>query len=236
MEGFKYVDIFATKGLEYIVAIAFLIMLIWFWKWLNNPSVSTGLKSSTPPKRIKLVDWFFLENKYYYHQGHSWIYPENKDSVNMGIDDFAQKLVGKPTDIYLPSVGTELKQGENAFKVEIEGKWIEFLSPVDGKVIALNKDVMRSPDIINHDPYHQGWLLKVKPERLVANLKNLLHGNIARAWIEQTVNQLSRIITRNYGIVMQDGGTITNGFVKELAPDNWEQVAAVFFLTKDVEI
>jgi glycine cleavage system H lipoate-binding protein len=232
MESFKYVDIFASKGIEYIVAIAFLIGLIWFWKWLNQPSISE-VKCQSMGDRISLVDWFNLKNEYYYHQGHSWVSPENEDIVSVGIDDFAQKLIGKPTTIYLPSVGTELNQGENALKVEIDGKCIDFLSPVDGKVVFLNEKVIKSPDLINKDPYQQGWLLKVKPNRLVANLKNLLHGNIAKAWVEQTVNRLSGMITRNYGIVMQDGGTITNGFVKELAPDRWDEVAAEFFLTKD---
>jgi hypothetical protein len=47
------------------------------------------------------------------------------------------------------------------------------------------------------------------------------------------VDKLSNRITNNYGVVMQDGGVISNGFIKELAPENWEEVAADFFLTND---
>jgi glycine cleavage system H lipoate-binding protein len=118
---------------------------------------------------------------------------EKDDIVNVGIDDFAQKLIGKPTKLYLPEKGNKVRQGENVIQVEIDGKFIEFLSPIDGKVVAINEKVLQSPEILNQDPYQQGWLIKVKSNRLGANLKNLLHGKVARAWIEETVNKLSRI-------------------------------------------
>jgi glycine cleavage system H protein len=234
MEGFTYVDIFATKGIEYIVAIAFLIMLIWFWKWLNYPAASSVPINQSKSNRITQVDWFRLASNFYYHQGHSWVNPEKNDIVNIGIDDFAQKLIGKPDKLNLPQIGTELKQGEKSLQFEIDGKIIDFLSPVDGHVIAINEKVINSPEIINQDPYEEGWLIKVKSKRLRSNLKNLLSGHIARAWIEDTVNKLSKSITGGHGVVLQDGGTIRNGFVKELAPDHWEQVAAEYFLTKDL--
>jgi hypothetical protein len=66
---------------------------------------------------------------------------------------------------------------------------------------------------------------------LKANLKNLLQGRVARTWIEETVNKLSLMISRNHGVVLQDGGTITNGFIKELDPDAWDKIASEFFLT-----
>jgi glycine cleavage system H lipoate-binding protein len=231
MEGFKYVDIFATKGIEYVIAIVFLITLVWFWKWLNSPNLSPVLANKMHSNRLSLVDWFYLANNYYYHQGHSWVYPAEKNVVTIGIDDFAQKLIGKPSKLKLPAVGSELSQGENAIMIEIDGKNISFLAPVDGKVVAINENVLKSPEIINIDPYQKGWLLKVRSNRLKANLKNLLQGRVARTWIEETVTKLSLMISRNHGVVLQDGGTITNGFAKELDPDAWDKIASEFFLT-----
>jgi glycine cleavage system H lipoate-binding protein len=234
MEGFKYVDIFASKGIEYIVAIIFLLMLIWFWKWLNKPSVAEAVSNKPLANRVSFVDWFGLADDYFYHQGHSWLKLEKQDVANVGIDDFAQKLIGKPTKLNLPKIGSRVHQGEKGIQVEIDGKHIDFLSPVDGEVVALNERAINSPEIINQDPYDKGWLIQVKSDKIGANIKNLLTGNIARAWIEDTVNKLSKSISGNYGVVLQDGGTITNGFVKELSPDNWEQVAGEFFLTNDL--
>ena len=118
-------------------------------------------------------------------------------------------------------------------QVQIEGKNIEFLSPVDGEVIALNQGLIQQPDLINQDPYEKGWFMEVKSDTLRANLKNLLRGTVAKAWIEETVDKLSAGITGNYGTILQDGGTITIGFVKELEPDNWDKVAREFFLTDE---
>ncbi len=233
MEGFKYVDIFATKGIEYLVAIAFLVLLIFFWRWLNKPTVAVSSSKGMSQERISLVDWFRLANDYYYHQGHTWLKPEGKGMVRVGIDDFAQKLVGRPAKVDLPAVGTQLQQGEKSVKLNIDGKEVSFLSPVDGEVVEINDAAIASPDIINRAPYENGWLLKVKSNHLNRNLKNLLHGNIAKLWIEDTVDKLSRAVSGNYGVVLQDGGTITNGFVKELAPDNWEEIASEFFMTND---
>jgi glycine cleavage system H lipoate-binding protein len=208
-------------------------MLIWFWRWINRPSAAVLTRTQSVKNRVSLVDWFRLNDDYYYHQGHSWLNPGKDGSARIGIDDFAQKLMGKPTDIKLPAVGAVLEQGEKGMQIQIGEKKIDFLSPVDGRVVAVNENVLRSPELINQDPYERGWLFKVQSSKLNRNLKNLLRGRLARAWIEDTVNTLSTRITGNYGVVLQDGGTITNGFIKEIAPENWELVAGEFFLTND---
>jgi glycine cleavage system H lipoate-binding protein len=233
MEGIKYVDIFATKGIEYIVAIIFLVMLIFFWRWLNKPVAGALASKNKSETRLSLVDWFRMADNYYYHQGHSWVRRENDNTVLIGIDDFAQKLLGKPSNLNLPSVGSKLQQGETGLQLNVDGKSVDFLSPVDGEVVAVNDMAIKSPGIINQDPYKSGWLLKIKSDKLNTNLKNLLSGEVARAWIQDTVNKLSMRISNNYGVVLQDGGTITNGFVKELAPDNWQEVVKEYFLTDE---
>ena len=234
MEGFKYVDIFATKGIEYIVAIAFLIMLVWFWRWINRTSVAASTVNEDQMNRVSLVDWFRLADNFYYHQGHSWVNPGSEGVLRVGIDDFAQKLLGTPAKIELPIVGSTVRQGEKSIQIQIDGKSIDVLSPVDGEVMAVNEEAIGSPELINQDPYEKGWLFKVKSDKMEQNKKNLLSGKVARAWIEDTVDKLSSTISGNYGVVLQDGGTITYGFVKELAPDKWDEVAGEFLLTNDL--
>ena len=231
MEGFTYVDIFATKGIEYLVAIAFLVLLIYFWRALNKSKPVAVVASSESGTRISLVDWFELADDYFYHQGHSWAAPGPDNTAKIGLDDFAQKLLGKPAKINLPDVGTILHQGEKGLELEIDGKKIDILAPVTGEVIEVNKKHLENTDLINQDPYNQGWLFRIKSDNLRSNLNNLLRGNVAKAWIQDTVDKLSNRITNNYGVVMQDGGIIKSGFIRELAPENWDEVTADFFLT-----
>jgi glycine cleavage system H lipoate-binding protein len=226
--GDNYVDLFATKGLEYILVIAFLITLVVFWKLLNRQ----GRPAVGRPARTSRVEWFTLADNLYYHQGHSWARVEDGEVVTVGIDDFAQKLLGKPDALELPPVGSRIEQGENGWKLRIGSVYINLLSPVDGKVSAVNEEVLKSPELITTDPYGRGWLLKVKASKLNRDLKNLLSGELASAWMDQTVDALRRRMSGNLGVALQDGGMPVSGFVRNLSPDKWDEFANEFLLTQ----
>lgn len=229
MEGFTYVDLFATKGIEYILVIGFLIAFIIYWKFLSR----------SPVQPVKLAskfrsggEWFQLAKNVYYHPGHSWIKPENNSIARIGIDDFAQKLLGKPDSLILPEVNFHVEQGEVGWKIQTDEKLIDILSPVDGKVIAVNEEVLKSPELLEQDPYGKGWLLKVQLSRMKPNLRNLLSGKLAVAWMENTVRSLRQKMTGELGMVMQDGGLPVSGFARVISPDKWDEIAAEFLLTK----
>ena len=230
MEGFSYVDLFATKGIEYLLVIGFLLVFIYYWRFLDKP-VKPKLGVAIKPAGT-MVEWFNLAKNVYYHPGHSWAMPEDKNILKVGIDDFTYKLLGKPDSLDLPQVGSRIEQGENGWKLRFDSKSINVLSPVNGEVIAVNEKVISSPELIGQDPYSRGWLLKVEVPKMSSNLKNLLTGKLAVAWMENTVHSLRERMVGNLGVVMQDGGLPVTGFAKELAPDNWDEVAAEFLLTK----
>jgi len=92
MEGFSYVDIFATKGIEYLLVIGFLGLLVFFWRFLVTPSKSAlefEFESAVPD----VTEWFKIMDGLFYHKGHSWAMPEGDNIVKIGMDDFAQKLI-----------------------------------------------------------------------------------------------------------------------------------------------
>jgi glycine cleavage system H lipoate-binding protein len=226
--GDNYVDLFATKGLEYILVIAFLATLVVFWRFLNR---QRGPAPTNPVRRPR-VEWFTLGDNLYYHQGHSWAKPEGANAVRVGIDDFAQKLVGKIDSVVLPPIGTRLSQGDVGWKFRVGSKLIELLSPVEGEVVAINEEATMSPELLNRDPYGRGWLVLVKISSLKSNLRNLLSGALAGAWMEQTVEQLRRRMSGNLGVVLQDGGVPVEGIAKSLSRDQWDEVVREFLLTK----
>lgn len=230
MDGFSYVDIYASKGPKYLLAIVFLGMLIVFWKFLNTP-VAAALQYGAK-KAQKVREWFRFQKNLYYHQGHSWVRPETANVVTVGIDDFAQALVGKPDVIALPKIGSQIAQGEKAWQMQIDSRPIDFLSPVNGQVIAVNEAVLATPELLQTHPYENGWLLKVQVPNTQSNLRNLLTGNLAQAWLDQTISKLRSRMNGELGTVMQDGGLPVNGFARAIAPDNWDQVAAEFLLTE----
>jgi glycine cleavage system H protein len=168
--------------------------------------------------------------KVYYHQGHSWAIPESGNVVRVGIDDFAQKLVGKIDAIKCPQVGSEVKQGEKAWTLLVDSKAIDMLSPVDGKIVDINETLLSSPESISKDPYGQSWLMKVHTPELLANLKNLLYGGTARKWMEEVSENFLSRANYNLGPVSQDGGALADGIARNVDRERWDEIAREFFL------
>jgi glycine cleavage system H lipoate-binding protein len=231
MEGSGYVDIFATKGIEYLMVIGFLMMLVVFWRALSrSPRIAVAQVHGARPAGPQA--WFDLAEGLFYHQGHTWAAPEEDGVVRVGLDDFAQKLLGVAQSVHVPGVGSTVEQGEKGIRFFVNSKSIEVLSPVGGEVLAINEAVLRSPGLINEDPYGKGWLFKVRVPRLSANLRNLLSGRLARVWMDGTVRLLKRRMEGDLGPVLQDGGVPVIGIAKDLSPDQWEDIAADFLHTR----
>ncbi|MDR1242942.1 MAG: glycine cleavage system protein GcvH [Deltaproteobacteria bacterium] len=96
-----------------------------------------------------------------YAKTHEWVLIEG-DTATIGITAFAQEQLGDITFVELPPAGTSLGSGDEFGSVESVKAASELYSPVSGEVIAVNADLEESPGLINSDPYHGGWMIKVK--------------------------------------------------------------------------
>jgi glycine cleavage system H lipoate-binding protein len=235
MEGFQYVDIFATKGIEYVIVMIFLGGFIYFSRYLGHRAPAPEADSVRPRG---FVEYFRVPDGYLFHQGHAWLKAEGDHLVSVGMDDFAQKLLGKVDTICLPAVGAKLAQGEKGWAVAVQEKTIDILSPVDGEVVAVNPEAVRIPYPQGRDPFEGGWLLKVRPAKLTPNKRNLLSGEMARQWMSGVLERLRGEIGKTMaqecptlGTVYQDGGTPVWGIARALAGDRWEEMARGYFLT-----
>jgi glycine cleavage system H protein len=229
VDGFTYVDIFATKGIEYLLVISGLLFFTFFWRFLRRPAVAVYREFANFVPTIS--DWFHLPQEgMYFHQGHSWAMPEGDNVVKVGIDDFAQKLVGKIDAIKFPQVGSQVAQGEKAWSLQVGSKSIDMLSPVDGKILDINENLLSSPEGIGKDPYGQSWLMKVQAPRISANLKNLLTGGLARKWMDGVRENLLAKMNYNLGAVSQDGGVPVDGIARNIDREKWDEIVKEFFL------
>lgn len=227
MESTEFFELFSTKGAEYILVILYLVILTIAWISFNRKPVP-ALRSI---KTLGDQGWFSVPDDLFYHPGHSWLSREGKNVVRIGIDDFAQKLIGKTDEIILPKPGTVLDQGAEAWKVKVDGKTVPQLSPVTGEVVEVNENVLNSPGLLNIDPYGKAWLLKVKTTDIGRNIKNLISGEFAKAWMEKTKVMLSEAVSGELGTVLQDGGIPVNGIAKAIDPEDWEKLVRKFFIT-----
>src|SRR5512134_3131526 len=223
MEGFSYVDIFATKGIEYIIVMVFLAGFVYFSRYLAHRAPVPETASGRPRS---FVEYFRVPDGYLFHQGHTWMKAEDDRLVSVGMDDFAQKLIGKVDAVRLPDPGAKLTQGEKGWAFAVQEKTIAMLSPLDGEVVAVNQEAIRNPDLLGRDPFERGWLLKVRPARIASNRRNLLSGQMARQWMANVVERLrgemGKAMDREgpaLGTVYEDGGTPIRGIARALAGD-----------------
>jgi glycine cleavage system H protein len=99
-----------------------------------------------------------------YLDSHEWARVESDGTVTVGISDHAQGALGDLVFVEVPEVGKALSKGGAAAVVESVKAASDVYSPVSGEVIANNSDALSAtPELVNSDPYGQGWLFKIKP-------------------------------------------------------------------------
>jgi glycine cleavage system H protein len=97
-----------------------------------------------------------------YTTEHEWAAVEEGDRVRVGITDFAQDALGDVVYVEVPEEGTEVRAGEPFGEVESTKSVSDIYSPVTGTVIERNASLSDSPELVNQDPYGQGWLVVIQ--------------------------------------------------------------------------
>jgi glycine cleavage system H protein len=167
----------------------------------------------------------------YYHRGHTWARPLDADTVLVGVDDFARRLIGPAAAVKAPALGDWLHQGGRAFALKFDGKTADLVSPVEGEVVDVNREVSDRPSLTSEDPYGRGWVVKVKAPNLASNLRNLLSGRLARKWMEDSREALELRLMALSGSVLQDGGEPARDLGRQLPAADWERLTHEFLLT-----
>jgi glycine cleavage system H protein len=98
-----------------------------------------------------------------YLDSHEWVRVESDGTVTIGISDHAQSALGDLVFVEVPEIGKALKKGNAAAVVESVKAASDVYSPLSGEVIAANDSLGSAPELVNQDPYGQGWLFKIKP-------------------------------------------------------------------------
>ncbi len=112
-----------------------------------------------------------ISNDLMYAKTHEWVRLEDGKAY-IGITHFAQEQLGDITFVELPSVGDTVTAGEEMGSVESVKAASELYSPVSGEVLEINEQLEDAPELINDDPYGEGWIIKVRcsedPEGLLS--------------------------------------------------------------------
>jgi glycine cleavage system H protein len=115
-----------------------------------------------------------------YLESHEWT-TTGGDTVRVGISDFAQDELGDVVFVELPAEGEEVTKGEEFGVIESIKAVSDLVSPVSGTVTGVNEELFDAPELVNDDPYGDGWLIEVDPSE--AAFDDLLD---AEAYSDQT--------------------------------------------------
>ena len=119
-----------------------------------------------------------------YTKSHEWVLDNGDGTVTVGITDHAQELLGDLVFVELPSEGDEVGAEDPCVVVESVKAASDVYAPVSGEIIAVNTALEDSPELVNSDPYGDGWLFKMKVSD-PASLDDLLDADAYAAEAEE---------------------------------------------------
>ena len=105
-----------------------------------------------------------------YSKDHLWARrSDNAGPVRVGVSDFAQVSLGDIVDVTLPRIGEAVRAGEPCGDIESTKSVNDLMAPVTGTVAARNEELADSPDLVNTDPYGQGWMFEIDTDPATLN-------------------------------------------------------------------
>jgi len=228
MDGFTYNNIFDTKGIEYIVIIAFLLLLIPFWLALNKP---VQLKEKVR-KVLGILSAAVLRipQGIFYSKNHTWAYLEKSGAAKVGLDDLLVHITGEVNIRQLKNPGDSISKGDLLAEMDQNGKSLNVLSPISGTIINTNPGLNVNHELLNEDPYGKGWLYDIKPTNWVAEIPSFYMADEATDWLNKELIRYKDFLAMNMKkyspdpslIILQDGGELSENSLSGMPDELWK--------------
>jgi len=112
---------------------------------------------------------------YYFNENDCWVKPMGKKAL-MGISDFLQNMASDIIFVEFPEIGLEFEQFDDIGSFESIKIVLQLITPASGKVVAVNKELEKSPELLNQDPYGKGWFVEVELKNFEEDKELLMDG------------------------------------------------------------
>jgi len=175
---------------------------------------------------LRMVDGLMWRAGVYFSAGHSWLQPREGGVLRVGIDDLAQHVLSRISDVMLPEAGSLVKAGEPAAIIRCGKRRAMIPAPVTGRVVAINSRVVKSPSRLHTDPYAGGWLYAVEPQD--SAYTRLPYGDESRPWFSREAVRLSQFFEHQLGMAAADGGELVAPGPSLLSESQWEEMTQTF--------
>jgi glycine cleavage system H protein len=174
-------------------------------------------------KRMKQVKGFAIREDFYYLPNHIWIEVEG-ETLKIGIDDFAVRLIGKIENIeFTPK--RRISRNEQCWRIGSGGRTVSMSLSMDGEIIEKNHLIESDPSLLQKDPYNRGWLLKFKSPKKVGNM---MKGSTAEDWLKKEFEKLHQEFETTIGVTITDGGEVVDDLNERLTDTEWDRLIKRF--------
>jgi glycine cleavage system H protein len=216
----------------FVLLMFLLVMSINYFCFRTREQVIAQPQAWAGPQaaRMQREYGFSIPEDYCFHPGHTWVLKEGGENARVGIDSFAANLLGTIEQIDVIGLNRWVRQGQKLVTIRSGGQNFELVSPVEGVVMAVNKDAAQDPGLIARDPYQSGWIAIVKSPDLVTNKKNLVQSGMVAPWLQNSVTRLNGMVAQLAPTMAADGGLPLAGLLARVAPELREKLAKEFFL------
>jgi glycine cleavage system H lipoate-binding protein len=218
------------------VLLTFIIVITANYIWFRTPRAELAAPAPQPSLRpltpvMTRQYGFSIPQGYCFHPGHTWVVEEGHEDARVGLDSFAADVVGKIDKIEVIGLQRWVRQGQRLMTLHVDGVSLDLLSPVEGVVTAVNKDVVRDPMVAARDPYKGGWIAVLKTPDFPTSQKNLLQTFMVAPWMHYNVTRLNAAVAKLNPALAQDGGVPLSGVLLRVEPDLRRKLIADFFLS-----
>jgi glycine cleavage system H protein len=234
MDGFSYSDIFATKGMEYLVIIAFLAMLIPFSLILNKQIKRT--REIQKALGALTANILRIPQGLFYSRNHAWMFMEKSGVAKVGLDDLLQHITGEVKVHQLKNPGEMISKGDLLVELDQDGKLLQVFSPVSGQIVDTNSKLKEDPLLLNEEPYGKGWIYQIRPTNWIAEVKSCYFAEEASNWSAKELLRFKDFlaVTMRHNspeasmVILQDGGELTDHSLSAFSEETWKDFQKEF--------
>lgn len=233
MDGFTYYNLFETKGTEYLIIIAFLLLIIPFWVLINRPLRSRRILAAGG--RLS-ADTLSIPAGILHNSNHTWSHLERSGNAKVGVDDLLLHITGRVNIKNLPDPGNRITKGEILTELEQDGKVLRIASPLTGEITAINRNLGKDPAVLHEDPYGNGWIARIRPDEWQKETSTSKLSGETSEWIRKEIDRLRDFLAHSAGrmmpgssmVYLQDGGEITDHALTAMPKEVWDEFQEKF--------
>jgi len=218
------------------MTVIFVVMTILFFLTLDVVVRRVRAKNAVPAALGRTAPSAYpvrIPEGIFFARSHTWmsLFPSGK--IRLGVDDFVGRLLDKPQVEYLKGAGDSVKKGDPLFALCEGGRTLTVRAPMDGRIVAVNDELQRRPELLKENLFSEGWAFTLQPEK-PSELRQMLFGEETRKWIPGEFRRLRDVFASVSAggelvpALLQDGGPPVAGALKQMGPDVWENFEAEF--------